>query len=395
MTRKTIATYGPRRATVRVFAEGDLMRVQWRENGRLLTKSWPNSSVGKVEAKAWARGFADAREARKSGLMKRLTVRELWERYRDTEFPSLRENTKRIYQDCWKKWELVVDRHTIAEDVGLEHMRLFRMELEGRQKLAINTVRMAVRTVKTVFAFSEAQELIGRNRIEAFRFKVQKEKRPKAPAQFEAAEFDKILAALNPAEDGQWRGFVAIALCGYQGARQHAVLHLQWPDVDLEAGIIHWRAEWDKLGRDWKQPLREEARAALEVAVRWRTKLAYNGPWVLPAPRSKDGGPYAIQSLWWTLRAASKRAGVARLPGRAGHGFRRMLSKEVHDLTKDPLQALRAIGDTDVRQAERYVQTGAAEMARTFAELDTSKRNRTATEAAAVEAKSLQTKDAP
>src|SRR5688572_10122034 len=61
MTRKTIGSYGPSRATVRVFTEGDLVRVQWREAGRVLTKSWGNTPANRTEAKAWAKGFAEAK----------------------------------------------------------------------------------------------------------------------------------------------------------------------------------------------------------------------------------------------------------------------------------------------------------------------------------------------
>ena len=64
--RKTLATYGAKRASVRVFADVDagLVRVQWRVAGALKTKSWPNTPAGREEAKAWARGFAEARIAR-------------------------------------------------------------------------------------------------------------------------------------------------------------------------------------------------------------------------------------------------------------------------------------------------------------------------------------------
>ncbi|MFO0269496.1 MAG: hypothetical protein ACK53T_05570 [Planctomycetota bacterium] len=43
MTQKKLAAYGSTGRTVRVFLEGDLVRVQWREQGRRRTESWPDS----------------------------------------------------------------------------------------------------------------------------------------------------------------------------------------------------------------------------------------------------------------------------------------------------------------------------------------------------------------
>lgn len=375
MTRKTIASYGPSRATVRVFTEGDLVRVQWRESGRVLTKSWANTPAGRVEAKAWAKGFAESREFRRVGASQRLTLRQLWERYTAAEFPHLRENTKRLYGEAWKRWELMQGSRTVAEDVNVKSLEAFRRELEDKHKLAVNTVRMAVRAVKTVFAFGLRTEIVARNRLEAFRFKVAKEKRPKAPAEYTPDEFTKIIAALDPTKPTQWRAHVALALCGFQGARQHAVLHLQWSDIDLEAGVIHWRAEWDKMGNDWQQPIRQATRKALEHAWKWRATLGYNGPWVVPAPRGKADTPYDKQTLWWNLKAASKRAGVEKLRWRAGHGFRRMLATDVHELTGNAMLAMRSIGDTDIRQAETYIKTRDGSVAKAFAALDESDRN--------------------
>lgn len=387
MTRKTLVSYGPSRATVRVFTEGDLVRVQWRESGRVLTKSWANTPAGRTEAKAWAKGFAESREFRRVGASQRLTLRQLWERYTAAEFPLLRENTKRLYGEAWRRWEFMMGAKMVAEDANVESVAAFRRELEEKHKLAVNTVRMAVRAVKTVYAFGLRTEIIARNRIEGYRFKVAKEKRPKPPAEFTPAEFGRILAALDATRAGQWRAFVALALCGYQGARQHAVLHLQWSDIDLEAGVIHWRAEWDKMGNEWTQPIREQARKALEAAWRWRAMLGYNGPWVVPAPRSKGETPYDKQTLWWNLKEASKRAGVEKLRWRAGHGFRRMLATDVHELTGDPLLAMRSIGDTDIRQAETYIKTRDGSVAKAFAALDESDRNETAIQAGKKEAK--------
>jgi hypothetical protein len=40
----------------------------------------------------------------------------------------------------------------------------------------------------------------------------------------------------------------------------YAILHLQWRDLDFEAGQLAWRARWDKTGRERVQPMTAGAR---------------------------------------------------------------------------------------------------------------------------------------
>src|SRR6478736_8889409 len=108
------------------------------------------------------------------------------------------------------------------------------------------------------------------------------------------------------------------------------------------------------MGKDWEQPLLENAIAVIKVALEWREKLGYTGPWLLFGDSAE--GIYTIQSLWFALRAAEKRGGVKRLPGRAGHGLRRLLSGDIAAITKDPVTAMHAINDTGLGQASRYIR---------------------------------------
>lgn len=362
MTRKTLGTYGPRGRSVRVFVEGDLVRVQWREAGLLKTKSWANTAGNRADAKAWARGFADAREAAPALTAQRLTLRGLWDAYQLAEFAHLRDNTRRLYTDGWRKWEQAWGPDFPADDVTPQMLDQFRAALEGAG-LAVNTVRMAIRAVKMVHAFGDQRNLI-RNRLAPWRFKLAKEKRPVPPPEFRAGDFQRILAALDPAKPGQWRAYVALALCGYQGARQHAVLHLRWDDVDVAGGVITWRAAWDKVGREWSQPLRAGTRAALAVAARWTT----GSRWVIPAPRADE--PYSKQSLWWMLDQTCRRLGIVRARGQGAHSLRRMLAGDLNALTGNVALALQSIGDTSLQMASRYVQPRDDRIVEAFLTLD-------------------------
>lgn len=363
MTRRTIASYGPKGRTVRVFVEGDLVRAQWRERGLLKTKSWANTPENRRDAKAWAHGFADARDAHPSRAH-RLTLRELWDAYQLAEFPHLRPNTIRLYKDGWQKWEQPWGANFPAADASPQMLDEFRRTLD-KSGLAVNTARLTIRVVKAVYAFGERRELLERNRLASWRFKLAKEKRPEPPKEFTGAEFAKLLGVLDPAKPSQWRAYVALALCGYQGVRQNAVLHLRWDDVDFVGGVIHWRAAWDKVGKDWSQPMREGSRKALEAAQRHAT----GSPWVFPAPKDQTR-PYTIQSLWWMLGYASRTAGVERIKGRGAHGLRRMLAGDVSKLTGNVTLALQAIGDTSLQMASRYIQKRDDQVADAFERLD-------------------------
>lgn len=74
---------------------------------------------------------------------------------------------------------------------------------------------------------------------------------------------------------GQWRPWVAINLMAHQGIRASAVLHLRWSDVDLVTGLINWPASWDKMGRQWVQPIRGGTMKSFEVADAMRRKHQY------------------------------------------------------------------------------------------------------------------------
>jgi integrase len=381
VTRVTIAEYGAKRAKIRVFTEGELARVQWRIRGKLKTESWPNTAAGRATAKAYAKGVAEARI--KPGVKERITIRELWNRFAEAEFPHFRARTKILYTEYFAKWLAIWGNDFIAEDTTLAMMHEFRAALT-KLGLATNTISRTIRTVKMVYAWGEANDLLDRNRLHLYRFKVSKDDRPAKPPEFSGDEREKVLAALDPKSATQWRAWVAATICATQGTRQTAVLHLQWPDVDELPDTIHWQPQWDKMGHDWTQPMRDATREAIRVAREWREKSGYKGPWVIPAGSVKDGAdtnrrnrwktdsdqPYTIQSLWAALRSAQVRAGVELKKGRGGHGFRRTFAGDVNAETGDPALALMAIGDTDLRQANTYVQKRDVRVKDAFDRLD-------------------------
>lgn len=369
---KVIAIFGHSRAKIRVTVEGDLVRVRWRQNGQRKLRSYPNTPENRANAKAFAKGVAEAKDFVPEKAP--LTLRTLWERYADAEFPHLRPNSQRLYREYYSRWENAWGIHFEVERTTLDMAHQFRKDLT-KIGLATSTIRQTIRTVQMVYAWGERNELVVRNKLRLFRFKVAKDDRPESPAEYRDDDLLKILAALDPKKSTQWRPWVALAICGAQGVRQHAALHLKWTDILGDGNTVTWRAEWDKLGREWTQPMRSLTITALAEAWRWRVMTDYKGPWVLFSGSKKNKGEtYSAQSLWAALKEAEERAGITHLKGRGAHGLRRLLAGNVAALTGDAVLAMRSIGDTDVRMANRYLKNRPDQITAVFKDLDSRSR---------------------
>jgi integrase len=387
--RKEYCRFGRRGEWVRCFPDRKLglVRVQWKQKGqRIETQSYPDTREGKKEALSFAQGVWDRISAGTTGREPTLTLLELWQAFETDQFPHLRARTRKFYAENFEHWRLYLGDHFVAERATPQMVAAFRVALEGRtpRPLKVRTVRGIVGTVKTIYRWAEARELIQRNKVALYRFQIAKEKRPTSPDEYRTSEFAQILSQFNPNWSSQWRAFTAISICGTQGARQNAVLHLALPDVKLGHtmvtpdgdvrwvyGEVTWRAEWDKNGKEWRQPLRIPAQMAIEIALEWRAREDYNGPWLFfPNHASNTRPVWSQQSLWWALRAAEKRAGITHKDRRAAHGLRRMLAGEVAAATGDFLLGLRSIGDEDPRRATEYLKTRDDRVLDAFAKVD-------------------------
>lgn len=364
--KNVLTRYGVHGKTVAAFIEGDKIAVRWRSAGQRKQESFPNTTEGRQEARDFAGGVAEKLEAR-TATAAPVTVKELWARYTVAEFPNLRPRTQALNADAWRKWELVVGRETPAEDLGPDSLATLRGDLE-RQGFAVNTIGRVVRGVKTVYNWAEEHDVIGRNKVHRYRFKVGKDRKPAKVPEFRADDFSALCMQL-PLVGRNWRPGGIVRVCGFQGVRQGAVRHLQWADVDFDRATLTWRAAWDKLGREWMQPMRLETAATLRALLERRD----GSPWVFPAPRVRRSGDpvYSAQALWWAMTEAERRAGITHKRGRGAHGFRRMLAGDVLAATGNLKLAADAIGDKSVRVLEEhYIHARDSEVRAAFALLD-------------------------
>lgn len=387
--RKELARYGKRGEWVRVFVarELGLVRVQWKEKGSPKisgTESWPDTKENRATAVAWASGRWERMIAGVATRESEMTLLEIWQAFADDQFPHLRPKTRQLYTEEFQRWMTFHGETFLADRATKPMVAQFRTAL-AKRGYAINTMRKTIETVRRVHRWAKTNDLITANRVQDYVFKVAKEDRPTPPEEYSPEEFKTILGAFDPSSGYRWRAFVAWALIGVQGVRQIAALHVQLDDVELGHaeitgdgavrwvyGRITWRAEWDKLGNEWSQPLRLVTQIALEIALEWRERMGYTGPWLLPPaqPTRNKGDTYDHQSLWWAIRRAEERTGVPHRKWRAGHGARRMVSNDVAGATGDMLLGLRAIGDKDPKRAVEYIQNRDDRTLNAFAQLD-------------------------
>ena len=113
---------------------------------------------------------------------------------------------------------------------------------------------------------------------------------------------------------------------------------IRWSDIDLEGGVIRWRAEHEKSGYEHRTPVTPEAIEVLNAARR-RNPGTANAP-VLPATRNPSTCVSFPQvRFWWTR--AEKLAGLEPKHGRGWHSLRR---KFASDLMDQPLKVLCQLG---------------------------------------------------
>jgi len=367
---KTVRTFGEYGATIRVVKKGDYYRVRSRHLG--LTRSFKGA-----DAKARALGFAERlAQGRAGGEGTNTSIAALWDAYTSSSaFRELRPRSRELYAENWSLFCEVVPHHTPADEVTVAVLEVVRTALTDTPRprapegLAVNTVRKAIQVVKGVFAWGERVEFLSRNRVHGFTFRVGRDNRPVTPDEYTGEEYTALLAALSFDKVTQRTPFVITVLCGSQGVRINAALHLRWEDVRWDDDVILWRAAWDKMGNEWDQPLRTPTRAVL--ARLWDAADNPTEGWVFPSRRTGAASEtYTVQSYWWALREAEKRAEIPHRARRAAHGFRRMIAGDLVDATGSAHLAMEGIGDRSVKMAETYVKRRTGRTARALKELD-------------------------
>ena len=174
--------------------------------------------------------------------------------------------------------------------------------------------------------------LLGSNPLKGL--KTPKEKNPTRVVLSEE-EYQALLEVSRPVD---WRFRVALVLAHETGHRIGAIRQLRWSDIDLEGGVVLWRAEHEKSGYEHRTPVTAEALAVFQEA---RKRNPETGDTVvLPSPKypSRCVGS-ALACGWW-----QKAEGLAGLEPKRGRGWHSLRRKFASDLMNQPLKVLCELG---------------------------------------------------
>ncbi len=185
------------------------------------------------------------------------------------------------------------------------------------------------------------------------------EKNPRRPI-YDAARFDALLAMADRVtmrigwgKEAHWvpsHTRSLLRLAGDTGRRISAILALRWSDwrPDLgKHGRLRWRAEEDKVGREWWAPVTPEVRAELERLQRER--LMVGEALLFPAPNDTTR-PVSVQIATDWLRRAERLAELEPVKGGAWHPFRRRWATERKHLSPKDAAAVGGWVDTTTLQ---------------------------------------------
>jgi integrase len=159
-----------------------------------------------------------------------------------------------------------------------------------------------------------------------------------------------------------------LTLAADTGRRISSILALRWSDWDPEAKpycAISWRAEHDKIGRDWVTPVTPAVRTALEALRMERQTVG--DVHIFADPRTPDRPVTRHQATGW-LRRAEELANLEHLRGGAWHMFRRSWASERKHLSpkdvayaggwKDTTTLLKCYQQPDEETVEQVVLGG-------------------------------------
>ena len=337
------------RNRVRVFPDPKtgLFQIEWRENGRRLTRSLKHRDWrrAKRQADEFAAGYLGPELHRKADAEPEpLTLETLFDIYGEEVTPTKRGQSRlhdraamRMFLGCFGRDRKPATLSQRDWDRFIRERRAGRVGPSGKPVAD----RMIERDLKFLIAVlnwaGKSRDAEGKVLLESNPLKGLKTPTEKNPARIVLTEVE-YQALLRVSRQVDWRFRVALVLAHETGHRINAIRQLRWSDIDLEDGMVRWRAEHEKTGYEHRTPVTVEAIAVLEEA-RTRNPGIGDAP-VLPSPKYPTmpvSRPLA--RVWWTR--AQKLAGLEPKRGRGWHSLRR---KFASDLMDQPLKVLCELG---------------------------------------------------
>ena len=337
------------RNRVRVFPDPKtgLFQIEWRENGLRLTRSLKHRDWrrAKRQADEFAAGYLGPEmHGKAEAESEPLTLERLFDIYGEEVTPTKRGQSRlhdraamKMFLGCFGRDRKPATLSQRDWDRFIRERRAGRVGPSGKPVAD----RMIERDLKFLIAVlnwaGRSRDAEGKVLLESNPLKGLKTPTEKNPARIVLTEVE-YQALLRVSRQVDWRFRVALVLAHETGHRINAIRQLRWSDIDLEDGMVRWRAEHEKTGYEHRTPVTVEAIAVLEEA-RTRNPGIGDAP-VLPSPKYPTmpvSRPLA--RVWWTR--AQKLAGLEPKRGRGWHSLRR---KFASDLMDQPLKVLCELG---------------------------------------------------
>ena len=334
---------------MRVFPDPKtgLFQIEWRENGRRLTRSLKHRDWARAKRQAdeAAAGFAVHEPNGKAEAEPQpLTLGTLFDIYGEEVTPSKRRKSWQRDRAAMAMFLKFFGRDRRPETLSqrdwdrfIRERRAGRVGPSGRPvgnrtTEADLTFLMAVLNWAARSRDEHGRLLLDRNPLKGLRKPVEKN-----PTRVVLTE-GEYHALLGVSRRLDWRFHVALVLAHETGHRIGAIRNLLWSDVDFDGETIRWRAQHEKTGYEHTTPLTPEAMEALEEARRHNPAGA-DVP-VLPATRNpSECVGFPRTRFWW--KQAERLAGLEPKPGRGWHSLRRTFASDLMDL---PLKVLCELG---------------------------------------------------
>ena len=337
------------RNRVRVFPDPKtgLIQIEWREDGHRRSRSlghrdWDRAKRQADEVAAGRASADPVDEAQAESTP--LTLKTLFDIYGDEVTPTKGEQSQQYDEAAMKMFLQFFGRDrqpaTLSQrdwDRFIRERRSGKVGPSGRP-VSDRTIERDLRFLLAILNWAaksrdeQGHLLLESNPLRGL--KLPKEKNP-ARVLLTHSEYE---ALLEVSVGVGWRFNVALVLAHETGHRIGAIRKLRWSDVDIEGGVIRWRAEHEKSGYEHRTPVTADALAVLEKARRENPGIG-DAP-LLPAP--KDPSKCVSRSLvgkWW--EKAEALAGLEPKRGRGWHSLRR---KFASDLMNQPLKVLCELG---------------------------------------------------
>ena len=337
------------RNRVRVFPDSKtgLIQIEWREEGRRRSRSLGHRDWDRAKRQAdeVAAGRAEGHVPEAAPAEPApLTLKTLFDIYSDEVTPTKGERSQGHDEAAMKMFLRFFGRDRKPATLSQRDWdRFIRQRRSGKVGPSGRPVsdRTIERDLKLLLAIlnwaAKSRDEQGHLLLESNPLRGLKLPTEKNPTRV-LLTHSEYEALLEVSVGMDWRFRVALVIAHETGHRIGAIRNLRWSDVDMEGGVIRWRAEHEKSGYEHRTPVTAAALAVLEEARRANPGIG-DAP-LLPAPKDPSRCvSRPVANDWW-----GKAEALAGLEPKRGRGWHSLRRKFASDLMNQPLKVLCELG---------------------------------------------------